>query len=256
MHFSIDNGHFCQDHRAVVAGVEQQIISFLKNQDWRDILQAENLSVTESRSYSDQLKIDVILHDCLSKFLPTVIDAPFISEESEPTHETPMNYWLVDPLDGTNEYRNGVPEYAVSIAFIANHQPEFGVIFNPATGEYFASDGTFLVKRKDLNQVSKKPTYLLSRSEHKHSLHLKENSIDADYIAIGGTAYKLGLVASKKLSMGYVTYQPKSLWDIGAGCAILRKLYDVQPHTLDGDLISFSKHDLRIPSMIFRPRGC
>src|SRR6202049_596687 len=45
--------------------------------------------------------------------------------------------WVVDPLDGTREFVQGLPEFCVSIGFVENGRPVAGGIYNPATREKF-----------------------------------------------------------------------------------------------------------------------
>lgn len=47
--------------------------------------------------------------------------------------------WIVDPLDGTVNYANGIPFFCVSIALIVDGQPAIGVIHDPTRGETFAA---------------------------------------------------------------------------------------------------------------------
>src|SRR5258708_34503389 len=51
-----------------------------------------------------------------------------------------LNYervWIVDPLDGTREFVEGIPEFCVSIAMVEGGRPVAGGICNPATNEVF-----------------------------------------------------------------------------------------------------------------------
>src|SRR5690242_10131123 len=45
--------------------------------------------------------------------------------------------WIVDPLDGTREFVQGIPEFCVSIAMVQDGRPVAGGICNPATNETF-----------------------------------------------------------------------------------------------------------------------
>lgn len=47
--------------------------------------------------------------------------------------------WIVDPLDGTVNYANGIPFFCVSIALIVDGRPAVGVIHDPTRGETFAA---------------------------------------------------------------------------------------------------------------------
>jgi myo-inositol-1(or 4)-monophosphatase len=47
--------------------------------------------------------------------------------------------WVVDPLDGTVNYANGIPFFCVSVALVADGRPAVGVVLDPARGELFAA---------------------------------------------------------------------------------------------------------------------
>ena len=54
---------------------------------------------------------------------------------------------MIDPIDGTKEFIEGVPQFAVSIAFVENGRPKAAVIFNPAKNQMYkaaAGRGAFL----------------------------------------------------------------------------------------------------------------
>jgi fructose-1,6-bisphosphatase/inositol monophosphatase family enzyme len=50
--------------------------------------------------------------------------------------------WIVDPLDGTINYANGIPFFCVSIALVEDGRPVVGVIHDPVRGETFAATAT------------------------------------------------------------------------------------------------------------------
>ena len=47
--------------------------------------------------------------------------------------------WIIDPLDGTVNYANGIPFYCVSIGLVEQGQPVVGVIFDPARDDLFSA---------------------------------------------------------------------------------------------------------------------
>ena len=50
--------------------------------------------------------------------------------------------WVVDPIDGTREFIEGVPQFAISIALVVDGVPKVSVVFNPADKQlYKASIG-------------------------------------------------------------------------------------------------------------------
>jgi myo-inositol-1(or 4)-monophosphatase len=61
-----------------------------------------------------------------------------LSEESHPELAgTAADLWILDPLDGTNNFAAGIPHFAVSIAYYSAGQPVCGVIHQPLSGDYF-----------------------------------------------------------------------------------------------------------------------
>ncbi len=47
--------------------------------------------------------------------------------------------WLVDPLDGTNNFAHGFPHVGISLALMAEGEPILGVIYDPLRDETFAA---------------------------------------------------------------------------------------------------------------------
>jgi myo-inositol-1(or 4)-monophosphatase len=47
--------------------------------------------------------------------------------------------WVVDPLDGTVNYANGIPFFCVSVALVEDGAPVMGVVHDPARGESFTA---------------------------------------------------------------------------------------------------------------------
>ena len=51
--------------------------------------------------------------------------------------------WIIDPIDGTKEFIEGVPQFAVSIGFVVEGRPKVAVIYNPIEDRlYRAAAGT------------------------------------------------------------------------------------------------------------------
>ena len=76
-------------------------------------------------------------------------DTSLVGEESVNELSCPMEEylnnrqcWIVDPIDGTNNFVNGIPQVGVSIAFYDKGSPKVGVVYDPARDEMFsARDG-------------------------------------------------------------------------------------------------------------------
>lgn len=47
------------------------------------------------------------------------------------------SFWCVDPLDGTSNFANAIPFFAISVALFVDGRPVLGVVYNPAVDELF-----------------------------------------------------------------------------------------------------------------------
>ncbi|MCI0347045.1 MAG: hypothetical protein L0221_16655, partial [Chloroflexi bacterium] len=65
--------------------------------------------------------------------------------------------WVVDPLDGTINYANGIPFFCVSIALVEAGRPVVGVIHDPIRGETFAAteDGSATLDGRPIRASAK-----------------------------------------------------------------------------------------------------
>jgi myo-inositol-1(or 4)-monophosphatase len=50
--------------------------------------------------------------------------------------DNPDGLWVVDPIDGTTNFVNGLPYFAISVALMVGRQCA-GVIYNPVSDEMF-----------------------------------------------------------------------------------------------------------------------
>ncbi len=59
-----------------------------------------------------------------------------LGEESHAGDVGAEHLWIIDPLDGTNNFAHKVPHYAVSVAYYRGGRAECGIVFNPARDEW------------------------------------------------------------------------------------------------------------------------
>lgn len=153
----------------------------------------------------------------------------WLSEETadNPSRLDQDRVWIVDPLDGTREFVQGLPEFCVSIGYVESGIPVAGGIYNPATNETFlgAIDAGVLYngqparisQRKSLNGA----LVLASRSEVKRG-EWKQFANDRFKVqAMGSVAYKLALVSAGLADVTF-TLTPKNEWDVVAGAALVQ----------------------------------
>ncbi|MFP4590920.1 MAG: inositol monophosphatase family protein [Halobacteriales archaeon] len=78
------------------------------------------------------------------RIITSIIEYEFpehnVHSEEDIHHDAGSRYtWLIDPLDGTGNYANGNPNYAVSIALVDGDEPVVGVVYAPETDELFSA---------------------------------------------------------------------------------------------------------------------
>jgi len=136
--------------------------------------------------------------------------------------------WIVDPLDGTKEFIEGVPQFVVSIALVEKGIPIIGVLHNPVTKETFHAakgEGAYLDQdqyRCSIKDSTRDMVILNSRSETRRGLWEPYKIHFKELRPIGSVAYKMGLTAIGKADI-FATLRPKNEWDICAGTCLINE---------------------------------
>lgn len=167
--------------------------------------------------------------------------------------------WIVDPLDGTREFIDGLPEFAVSVAAVIAGIPVVGGITNPAARVKVVGGSGFGL---ELNGRSASPEdrpplrdtrVLASRSEVNRG---QWRVVEAAGIAIepmGSVAYKMARVAAG-LDHATWTPVPKHEWDVAGGAALLRAAGGTTVG-LDGRELEYNKEKPWLSGAIAVPPG-
>jgi myo-inositol-1(or 4)-monophosphatase len=135
--------------------------------------------------------------------------------------------WVVDPIDGTREFIEGVSEWCISIGLLEKGEPVAGGIYNPATDELVVGSLEGGVTYNGIAATVSEPggsspvTVLASRSELKRGEWERFRDGRFDVRPCGSVAYKLGLVAAGRAHATW-TLVGKSEWDVVGGTALVR----------------------------------
>lgn len=103
-----------------------------------------NFEIENKHDSSPVTSADFAASDLItSRLIELTPNIPVLTEEALvpwPVRSQWHRYWLVDPLDGTQEFIDGSDDFAVSIALVEHGQPVLGVIYWPAKqAVYFAA---------------------------------------------------------------------------------------------------------------------
>ena len=132
--------------------------------------------------------------------------------------------WIVDPLDGTREFIEGVPEFCVSIGLAQRGSPVLGVIYHPLLAELFSAvrGGGARLNGEPLQPLPggdrERPRLLVSRSEPRRRLA----DLAGEFVLrpMGSIAYRMASVAGGRAD-ATVTFRRVREWDVCAGVAVV-----------------------------------
>ncbi|WP_322521575.1 inositol monophosphatase family protein [Guyparkeria halophila] len=139
--------------------------------------------------------------------------------------------WVVDPLDGTSNFRLGFPVFSVTVALLVGGKAQFGVVYDPSRDECFHAvrgEGSWLNgETLSLANEPKQPlksclaTVDFKRLPRTVAAHLACDPPYASQRSIGSVALDWCWVAAHRVQV-YVHGKQK-LWDYAAGQLILHE---------------------------------
>jgi len=203
----------------------------------RDFGEIENLQVSSKGpgdfvTSADKRTEKMIIEE-LQKAHP---DYGIITEESGIINKANTNNrWIIDPIDGTTNFLNGIPQFAISIGYEEENEIKCGVIFDPIKNEMFCAEkgnGAYLNNsRIRVSNKKKLKDALLVTGGPRQSSKIKEE-IFSEFIKVSNSVLSpVRKFGSAALDVAYVAcgrfdgYWQRELnyWDIAAGIIILKE---------------------------------
>ncbi len=187
----------------------------------RDFGELENLQVTKKgpRDFvtNSDKKVEKILIQELGKSRKNF---SFLSEENgKIENKDKDNIWIIDPIDGTNNFLHGIPHFAISIGLKSNNEIISGVIFDPIKNELFfgeKNNGAYINNHRiRVSKKNKLDECLFSTNGKRNDL------IDLATRNLGSAALDLAYVGAGRLD-GYFQ-KNLNIWDIAAGIVIVKE---------------------------------
>jgi myo-inositol-1(or 4)-monophosphatase len=174
---------------------------------------------------SADLEANRIIREIIQRMFPT---DGWLSEEDKDSGERlqASRVWVIDPIDGTKEFIEGVPQFAVSIAFVEHGRPKAAVVFNPAKNRLYkaaAGYGAFLNDQRirvTPCQAIDGARLLVSRSEPQRKFQVFVDRCEIK--PVGSIAYRLAKVAAGD-GDGTLTFRSIHEWDICAGVLMVEE---------------------------------
>ena len=187
----------------------------------KDFGEVEKLQVSKKGPHDFVTKTDKTVEKILIEELSkSKKNYSFITEETGSIKNTDINnVWIIDPIDGTNNFLHGIPHFAISIALKSKDEILSSLIFDPIKDEMFYAE-------KDKGAYLNNQRLRVSQKNHIDECLFSSNSEGVKFSNLnmrnsGSAALDLAYVASGRLD-GY--FQNKiNLWDIAAGTIMVKE---------------------------------
>lgn len=194
---------------------------------------------------------DMVAHDFLMEaFRALRPNDSVLSEEGADDRKRlqAQRVWIVDPLDGTQEYGEGRADWAVHIALWEKGQLTSGAVSLPSIDTVFSTNPPSPIPPKE----GAKPRLVTSRNRAPYAAILVAEGLDCD-------AYRLGSAGAKTMSilMGeadiYVHDGGMHQWDSAAPAAVALAA-GLHASRIDGSPLEYNGPDTWLPDFfVCRP---
>ena len=179
------------------------------------------------------VKAQEIIHYELSR---SRTDYGFLMEEGKVKNKiNEKEYtWIIDPIDGTLNFMNGIPYFAISIALHHENKIIAGVVYDPVHNDfYWAEEGIGAYLNDQRLRVKSKKTLdksiialgipFLGRGDHKQHIKIQQAVMSkvAGLRRFGAASLDLAFVAAGRVD-GFWEFGLSS-WDIAAGIILVKE---------------------------------
>jgi myo-inositol-1(or 4)-monophosphatase len=137
--------------------------------------------------------------------------------------------WVIDPLDGTVNYANGIPWFCVSVALVGTGGPAVGVVLDPMRDDCYAAtvDGSATLNGDRIAASDKDSLgdFVVSLAVIGRGGIGRERRIGREvriHRRMGSAALALAYVANGRFD-GFVQNGGLSLWDVAAAGLIAKR---------------------------------
>jgi myo-inositol-1(or 4)-monophosphatase len=185
--------------------------------------------VTEADHLSEALILDAIR----ARYPADALLAEETGEHRAIAGEAPTSgrgrVWIVDPLDGTVNYANGLPVFCVSIGLVVDGVPTVGVILDPTRREVFAAtvDGPATLDGRPVRTSNKDKLsdFVISMALNGRTATTRARNVrKAIRISrsMGSAALALAYVANGRFD-AFIQQGGLSAWDVAAAGLIAER---------------------------------
>ncbi|MEI6402127.1 MAG: 3'(2'),5'-bisphosphate nucleotidase CysQ [Actinomycetota bacterium] len=178
-------------------------------------------------------------------------DDAVLSEEGadDPRRATAERVWIVDPLDGTNEFgERGRHDWAVHVALWERGELTAAAVSLPALGVVFGTDPAPVLP----TPTRERPRLITSRNRAPYAAVLVADALDCDAVRLGSAGAKAMAVVLGEADI-YVHDGGMYQWDSAAPAAVALAA-GLHATRIDGSPLVYNERDAWLPDfLICRP---
>jgi myo-inositol-1(or 4)-monophosphatase len=189
----------------------------------------DHKTATDVVTEADHLSEELVIAAIRRQFPDDAILAEESGAHSAPAGATSRRTWVIDPLDGTVNYANGLPVFCVSIGLVVDDRPAVGVVLDPTRDETFAAtaDGPATLNGRPIQASSKEKLsdYVISLSLAGRSVVSRARTLRKEIRisrSMGSAALGLAYVGNGRFD-AFVQETSLSAWDVAAAGLIAER---------------------------------
>ena len=172
-------------------------------------------------------------------------DDGLLSEESKDTAErlSKRRVWIVDPIDGTREYGEERPDWAVHVALAIDGAASVGAVALPGLGEVLRSD-----RPQPAQQHDGPPRMVVSRTRPAREALAVAEALGAELVAMGSAGAKAMAVVLGQAEI-YLHTGGQHEWDSCAPVAVALA-HGLHCSRADGSPLVYNRPDTSMPDLL------
>lgn len=169
-----------------------------------------------------------------------------LSEEAEddPARLRADRVWIIDPLDGTYDFAEGRPDWAVHVALWERGELTAGAVALPDLADLLRTDPPSVVPARAPGPVR----IAVSRSRTPARVREIAAALEAELVPMGSAGYKVGAVVRGEVD-AYVHAGGQYEWDSAAPVAVARAA-GLHTSRIDGSPLRYNSADPYLPDLI------
>ncbi|MBI1450369.1 MULTISPECIES: 3'(2'),5'-bisphosphate nucleotidase CysQ family protein [Acinetobacter] len=240
-------------------------------EEYRQYCVGGDFNIAHKSDQSPVTQADYRVNAYIFEQLSQISDLPILSEEGEQDFRRQwIEFWLLDPLDGTKEFLHQRPEFTINLSKVSGAHTVFAILAIPCTGDVYVCPEQgmplkYNIDSKQWSAYTAKTTEQIhvglsqsSQRKPQYAEYLQALSQLSDYeVFKAGSAYKFCMMLEDRVDI-YPRFHPTCEWDTSAGQCLIERIggglvdfkgrafvYNQRETLLNGGFIAFKDDNMK-----------